>query len=196
MEKTIHYYNHNAETFVSGTVDANMKDQYAFFQKYCKPGSKILDFGCGSGRDAKYFLEQGYRVHACDGSRELCRIASAYAGISVKHMYFYELAAVEEYDGIWACSSLLHVPMKELPDILARIRKALVIGGYLYASFKYGDFSGDRNGRFFTDLTEEHLQLLLADINGLQVMETAVTYDVRADHSNERWLNVMLRRKQ
>ena len=66
----------------------------------------ILDFGCGSGRDTKYFLEQGYNVDAVDGSKELCKLASEYTGIKVKHMLFRELAEVDRYDGIWACSSI------------------------------------------------------------------------------------------
>lgn len=194
MDKTVHYYDRNASSFVEGTVHADMSALYALFQKYCTPGSRILDFGCGSGRDTKYFKEQGYTVDAIDGSPELCRIASEYTGLPVKQMYFHELNAAAAYDGIWACSSILHVPERELPDILSRLYRALVVGGYLYASFKYGSFSGDRNGRFFTDFTEESFPALLSAVPGMQLIETAVTGDVRPERAQERWLNLILKR--
>ena len=70
----------------------------------------ILDFGCGSGRDTKAFLDAGFRVDATDGSAELCALASSYTGIRVRQMLFNELDAVDQYDGIWACASILHLP--------------------------------------------------------------------------------------
>ena len=194
MDKTVQYYDNNALSFVDGTLNADMTELYAFFQKYCTPGVAILDFGCGSGRDTKYFISQGYHVDAIDGSLELCKIASEHSGIAVKHMYFHELNADEQYDGIWACSSILHVPVDDLPDILSRLYRALVVGGYLYTSFKYGDFSGDRNGRYFTDFTESSFQDLLSKIPGFQVVETAITGDVRVGRENEKWLNLIIKR--
>ncbi len=115
----------------------------------------VLDFGCGSGRDAKYFIDKGLEVTATDGSEELCKLASEYAGIPVRCMLFQELDDVERYDGIWACSSILHLPKDELRPVLKKMTKALKPDGIIYTSFKYGDFEGERNGRYFTDFTEE-----------------------------------------
>ena len=80
------------------------------FLGFLKPGDRVLDFGCGSGRDAKYFLEKGFRVDAVDGAIEFVKLASEYTGIQVKQMLFQDLDAVGIYDGIWACSSILHLP--------------------------------------------------------------------------------------
>lgn len=194
MNKTIEYYDKNAETFVEGTISADMTDMYAFFQKYCLPGGVILDFGCGSGRDIKYFLEQGYIVEAIDGSKELCKIASQNSGINVENKLFNELDVIEKYDGIWACSSILHLMKEELVDVLTRIYHSLVVGGYLYTSFKYGDFSGDRNGRYFSDFTEESFKQILSNVPGLELIETMITSDVRPGRENEKWLNVIIKR--
>lgn len=156
-------------------------------------GAKILDLGCGSGRDTKYFLEHGYRVDAIDGSAELCALASEYTGIPVKCQLFQELDASEVYDGIWACSSLLHLSYGELDEVLYRIEKALKPQGILYMSFKYGVFEGERNGRYFLDFTEEKLEQLLKKHTSLQQLRNFLTEDVRPDRE-ERWLNLFLKK--
>lgn len=119
------------------------------FLNLLRTESYILDFGCGSGRDTKYFLEHGYQVDAVDGSMELCRIASEFTGIEVRQMLFQELQEKEKYDGIWACASILHVPKIELADILQKMCNAVKVDGVIYISFKYGNFEGEQNGRFF-----------------------------------------------
>lgn len=103
--ETLEYYNANAKSFVFETVHVDFKETQDKFLHYILPKGKILDFGCGSGRDAKYFHDKGFAVDAIDGSEELCRLAARYTGIHVKQMLFSELAAVEQYDGIWACAS-------------------------------------------------------------------------------------------
>ena len=84
MDKTIEYYNQNADMFAQGTRLVDFTIVQEWFRKMLPVGSRILDFGCGSGRDTKYFLEKGYRVEATDGSSEFCKLASAFTGIEVK----------------------------------------------------------------------------------------------------------------
>ena len=191
-QKTIEYYNSNAEGFYESTVNADMNAQYNLFEKYLDDGAHILDCGCGSGRDSKHFLENGFEVTAIDGSEELCKKASALTGLEVKHMYFQDLNFDNEFNGVWACASLLHVKKDELPDVLAKIAKALRDGGVLYVSFKYGTFSGERNGRFFTDLDDESFETLIADIPELILKEKYISTDVRPGRENERWLNAIV----
>lgn len=145
----------NAEAFAAGTVNICFRAIQDLFLEYVPQGGRILDFGCGSGRDTKYFLGRGYRVDAVDGSGELCRIVGAYTGIPVEQMKFHELDRVGAHDGIWACASILHVAKRELPDVLRKMADAAKDGGILYASFKYGEFEGVRDGRYFTCFTEE-----------------------------------------
>ncbi len=157
--------------------------------------AKILDFGCGSGRDTKYFLDKGYDVDAVDGSREFCRLASAYTGISVKQLYFQELASVNEYDGIWACASILHLQWDDLISVLHKMAVALKNTGIIYTSFKYGDFSGERQGRYFIDFTENRLNEMLTLIPELQCREYWISTDVRPNRKDEKWMNIILSRK-
>ena len=191
---TLDYYNQNSQHFVHDTQDVKFTDIQDYFLSYLKPGALILDFGCGSGRDTKYFLEKGYSVEAIDGSEEMVKIAREYTGIEVKQMLFQDLNETERYDGIFACASILHVPSVELPDIMKRIYRALKQSGIAYISFKYGTFEGERNGRYFTDLNEEKLQDLLSEVPGFTVESIRITGDARPGRSDEKWLNVILRK--
>ena len=194
IDITLQYYQQNANAFVEGTVSADMYDARKRFLRMLPAHALILDFGCGSGRDAKAFLEQGYRVDAVDGSAELCCRASELIGQPVKQMLFEDLSAVEQYEGIWACASILHLPRRELTDVLKKISNALKPDGVLYTSFKYGDFEGIREGRYFTDLTEESLTVLMEKVPSLQIVDTWVTKDVRPGREEERWINILARR--
>lgn len=194
-DNTLAYYNNYADEFYRGTVTVEFTAMQDCFLRKLKKGSCILDFGCGSGRDTKYFLEQGYHVEAVDGSAELCKRASQYTGIQVKQMLFEELAVVDKYDGIWACSSILHLPIEKLMEVMQRMATALKKNGVIYTSFKYGTFSGERNGRFFTDMTETTFADLLQGVVGLKVEEQWVSSDVRPGRSEEKWLNLILRKR-
>ena len=192
--KTINYYNHNAQAFIADTVSVEFNDQQEMLLKYLKPGAHILDLGCGAGRDSKSFIEKGYKITALDGSAELCKIASDYIGQEVICKTFEELDDNNTYDAVWACASLLHVPMKELPSVIASIERALKPGGYLYTSFKYGDFEGERKGRYFTNLTEGRLRKIVDRFDSLDIIEMTLSLDVREDREDEKWLNVIIKK--
>ena len=192
--KTLEYYNKNASSFAEKTIDVDFHDTQKHFQELLPEQGYILDFGCGSGRDIKYFLSQNFRVDAIDGSEELCRIASDYTGIKVKKMLFQELDEIEKYDGIWACSSILHLTQNELKTVFGKMVKALKRDGIIYTSFKYGDFEGERNGRYFTDFTEEKFEKFVQNIENVKLKEEWITCDVRPGRGEEQWLNLILQK--
>lgn len=196
MDKTIEYYNQNADMFAQGTRLVDFTIVQERFRKMLPVGSRILDFGCGSGRDTKYFLEKGYQVAATDGSAELCRLAGSFTGIKVKEMLFQELDEIGVYDGIWACSSILHLPKQELLPVIRKMCDALKDNGVIYTSFKYGDFEGERNGRYFTDFTEDTFDKFIKVIPELTIEEEWITSDVRPGRGEEKWLNLILRKIQ
>ena len=154
----------------------------------------ILDFGCGSGRDSKYFLEKGYRVDAVDGSEEICKITREYVKIEVKKMLFSELSFVNKYEGIWACSSILHLSKDELQDVLYKMMRALKKEGYIYTSFKYGEYEGYREERYYTDFTENSFAAFIKDFSEIKIVEYWISKDVRPGRSEEKWLNLILQK--
>lgn len=192
--KTLDYYNTNASSFAEATVAVDFYDTQKHFQELLPEHGYILDFGCGSGRDTKYFSSQNFKVDAIDGSGELCRIASDYTGIKVKKMLFKELEEIEKYDGIWACSSILHLSKNELKAVFGKMIKALKRDGIIYTSFKYGDFEGERNGRYFTDFTEEKFEKFVQNIENVKLKEEWITCDVRPGRGEEQWLNLILQK--
>lgn len=192
--KTLNYYNTNATTFASTTISVDFKQTQDKFLSYISQNASILDFGCGSGRDTKYFLSAGMHVDATDGSEQLCKLASEYTGIPVKQMLFEELDEQEKYDGIWACSSILHLPKAELKTVFEKMLQALKKNGIIYTSFKYGTFEGERNGRYFTDFTKETFRKFISAVEHVKIEEMWLTGDVRPGRETEQWLNLILRK--
>jgi len=193
--KTLDYYNENAEAFFQDTACADMSHLYSRFLPLLPAGGRILDLGCGSGRDSRFFLEQGFQVTAVDGSEELCRLASRYIGREVLCMDFQDLAFENCFDGVWACASLLHVPRDSIKDILARIHRALARGGVLYASFKAGNGERTRGDRLFNDYSQEDMESLFAVEDGWEICENLLTGDVREGRENEQWVNVVAKKR-
>ena len=196
MDETLTYYNQNADAFVEGTQNADMSEQYRFFLKYLSPGCKILDLGCGSGRDSAYFSSLGFEVTAVDGSEELCKRVKENYGIEALCIKFEDTSFAAEFDSIWACASLLHVKKADMPNVMDKVSAALKPGGILYASFKYGGEERVSSGRFFNDYTENDIDTLLTPENQLTLLEYWITEDVRPERSGERWLNFIAKKKQ
>ena len=192
--RTINYYENNAVRFALDTENVGFTDVQDRFLNKLQQGAYILDFGCGSGRDTKFFLEKGYSVDAIDGSAELCRLARKKTGIEVRHMFFSELNETEKYDGIWACASILHLPKEELKKVFEKMIRAIKNNGVIYTSFKYGDFEGYRGERYYSDFTEKSFIVFLEDLKELEIEECWESTDVRPDRKNERWLNLILRK--
>lgn len=194
-DKTLDYYNLNAERYVQDTRDVDFTDNQERFLERFPEGGYLLDFGCGSGRDTKYFLERGFKVDASDGSEKLCGMASEYTGIAVRHMMFEELDEKEKYDGIWACSSILHLTKDVLKCVMDRMAEALKTDGVIYTCFKYGDFEGERDGRFYTDFTSGSFEEFIEVIPRLYIVDLWTTGDVRPGRGEEKWLNLILQKQ-
>lgn len=193
---TIDYYEQNAEPFFSETVEVNMSSLYRCFLPLLPARADILDAGCGSGRDARAFADLGHAVTAFDASPALVTLAEQHLGQPVSCLRFQDITWYDAFDGIWACASLLHVPVVELVDVMQRLHRALKPGGVLYVSFKYGSGEREHHGRRFTDLDEPGLAALLRQVPGLEETGTWTTSDLRPGRETERWLNALLHRAE
>ena len=193
MDITKQYYKEKSQEFFDSTVIADVSPLHERFLKYLSAGAHILDLGCGSGRDTKVFLDRGYFVDAVDGSEELCALASEYTGIEVKCQDFMTINCKDQYDAIWACASLLHIPSTQLPSLFGKLCDALHADGIFYMSFKYGDFEGERDERFFNDMTSEKFRPVLDRVSGLKLVEEWESEDIRRGN-NVHWYNAIVRK--
>lgn len=206
LDQTLSYYDTHADAFIQDTQTAQMHAQQDAFLAYLPAHAHVLDFGAGSGRDSLYFMQYGCRVTMVDGSAAMCEACEKLTGQRAVHSTFLEYQlkeADEKYDGIWACASLLHLRREEIPLVLSRLAGMLKKPNIVYLSFKYGEFAGERNGRYFTDLTENSLAEVLREANtaapavayGRYALEKQfITEDVRPGRTTK-WLNAFVRLK-
>lgn len=188
---SLQYYEDNAEQFAQNTLDVDMSELHERFLAHLPPTSRVLDAGCGAGRDAATFIQLGYQVDAFDASQKLVKIAKKVSGISVQLSTFLNFRSKHSYAGIWACASLLHVPTISLPATLKYLGELLEPKGVMYVSFKYGEDESVRSGRHFTNCTEDRLEQFLKN-TGLLIKEVWINTDKRPDRDNEQWLNALL----
>ncbi len=173
------------------TVNVPMQTLYDQFEAYLKPGDRILDLGCGSGRDSKYFLSKGYDVVSIDGSIEMCRLATKYLGKEVQNVTFNDINYFDEFDAIWASASLLHIDTEELRFVLALIKRSLRKNGLLYASWKYGHGKRVDNMKIYIDFDETNIKKFF-DEASLRIEKVWITNDNLTREN--KWLNVLSRK--
>ncbi len=193
MADTLSYYRENAARFFAATVDVDMTELYAPFLARIPAGGLLLDAGCGSGRDSRAFLARGYRVRAFDACPELAALAATHLGSAVEVRRFEDVDEENCYDGIWACASLLHVPVGELDGVLLRLWRALKPGGTFYVSFQAGGGERGADGRHFTDADEKALRGWLDSLPERCELESWTSRDRRPERSTL-WTNAVARK--
>lgn len=155
---TMRFYAENAPTYVGSGANGQSRHLPSFL-KLLSERSKVLELGCGGGRDAEAMIAAGHDVEPTDGTPEIANQAEQRLGIPVRVMRFDELDAVEKYDAVWANASLLHVPRSELSGVLRKVWTALKRGGVHLASYKAGGQEGrDSFGRYYSYLSAEEVK--------------------------------------
>lgn len=194
QNRTLDFYNTQATQYVAETINLDVSNIRNLFLKFIPESGHILDLGCGSGRDSRFFLDHGYSVTAVDASSELAKYASEVIGKTVENRSFQELDYSDKFDGIWACASLLHCPKSDMHAVIQRITKALKASGIIYMSFKYGEGERvDERGRFFSDYTEANISKTIAEHADLQIVEI-FTESKPLRSGFQTWLNVFARK--
>lgn len=192
-QSTIDYYNQNAETYAEQTKYVYMFDIRSVFMKYLDPSGRILDAGCGGGRDMKIFMENGFMADGFDASPEMCRVASAWTGENVQCCDFASYVPRFTYSGIWACASLLHLKEEEFYAFFTRYKEFLGSGGVIYFSMKTGIEDGyDDKGRWYLGFDDRRLQRILQENPDLKRVKYWKTLDNL--HRDVTWANVILQK--
>ena len=134
---TISHYKRNPQGYWEGTKDHDVSQNYAHFLK-AMPADiplNILDFGCGPGRDLRYFSSLGHRPYGLDGCEAFCQMAREYAQCPVYCQNYLNMdLPTDFFHGIFANASLFHVPKTALLDCLKYLHQILKTDGILFSS--------------------------------------------------------------
>ena len=194
---TLDYYNKNSEEYFNSTLNVDMTNTYKEFLKLVPEGGKILDLGCGSGRDSMNFMKLGYEVTSVDGAKELAKKASVLLGKEVIVSTFEELELKEKFHGIWACASLLHIKREDLKTVLNNLYNNLEDNGVFYMSFKYGEkeYVDDKN-RYFNCFTDESIIGFINENTKYNILGLYITEDKLGRVNEVKWLNLICNKKE
>lgn len=193
---TLDYYNKNSEEYFNSTLNVDMTNTYKEFLKLVPEGGKILDLGCGSGRDSMNFMKLGYEVTSVDGAKELAKKASVLLGKEVIVSTFEELELKEKFHGIWACASLLHIKREDLKIVLNNLYNNLDDKGVFYMSFKYGEkeYVDDKN-RYFNCFTDESIISFINENTKYNILGLYITEDKLGRVNEVKWVNLICNKK-
>lgn len=194
LDSTIAFYQENADEYFHASSNIDITHLYPSLLNLLPQGAKILDAGCGSGRDTKYFIKHGYIVSAFDASLPLCRLASEYSGIQVEHQTFEAIQYKDEFDAVWACASLLHLNSHELAIALKNLCRACKHSALIYASFKTSTAKLTDGRKFYLYSKEDICALLNLELS-LSVIKHWYTED-SLSRANTKWLNLLLKVKK
>lgn len=155
------FYEKNAKEYIERTINADLSSEREELIKLLPKNARILDIGFGSGRDSLAFKKEGFEVVSIDNCEEFCKHGIS-LGLDVKNLAVQNIDYMNEFDGIWACASLLHIKSNELLSVFNKIYKAMKYKGRFYCSFKYGEFEGIRENRYYTDMTLGKMEEILS----------------------------------
>ncbi len=191
---TIAFYQARAPHYVLRFGQAHSYQLDPFLDRLPAGGS-VLELGCGGGQDAARIKARGFAVDATDATPAMVRKANERWGVGARVMTFDGLDAEAAYDGVWAHASLLHCPRDALPDVLARIFRALAPGGYHFASYKLGEEEGrDALGRFYNFPSAAWLAAQYNALPGWQVVETREYQSGGFDNVTRDWIDLIVRK--
>lgn len=191
QRKTLAYYNDNAQAFMDNTFDIDMMETINIFAKTIPFQGKVLDVGCGSGRDTQQFLKLGFDVTAFDISEKLALLASEKINHPVLHMDMNDMPWENEFDGVWALASLLHLEKIDIPNAIEKCLKTLKENGVFFTSFKMGKGEAvDDKGRHFSYFTIEELTHLLGELPNVANFKVQQSATKDALGRDVNWINL------
>ncbi len=186
--RTLAFYESEAPVYSASGPDGASRHLDEFLN-LLPSGARILELGCGGGRDALHMIERGFEVDATDGTAAMASITQRRIGQSARVLRFEELNAQEEYHAVWAHASLLHVPVKQLPSVIEKVHEALIPGGWHFANFKIGSGEGrDELGRLFNFPTTDQLKKFYLDAASWSVLEYGTYAGSGYDSMRRTWM--------
>ncbi len=178
---------------INGAMPPNLAVLNARFLAHLGPAARVLDLGCGPGRDMAWMEAQGIAVTGVDLSAGMLAQARTVVRGELRQMDMCHLDLPDgHFDGVWCCASLLHVPKARARLALAEMRRVLIPTGMLYLGIQEGAGEAWESGgpfgdveRLFARYTPDEADALLRDA-GFNIIERG-----RGDAGTRHWLNVL-----
>lgn len=190
---TIRFYEERAPHYTMTFGQAPSRHLDPFLDRL-EEGARILELGCGGGRDSGHIMERGFDLDATDGVEAMARKANERFNVGARVMRFEDLDAEADYDAVWAHACLLHAARAELPGILAAIHRALRPGGWHCATYKLGDGEGrDLLGRLHNFPSPEWLKDVY-EAAGFTIVATDIYPGQAADGTQRDWMALTVRK--
>lgn len=187
-EQTLAFYQQAAPRYTISGREGPARFLDAFLDRLA-PGARILELGCGAGKDAEHMRKRGFAVVPTDGVAAMARRAQERLGTPVAVLAFHELDAAADFDAVWCHASIHHQPGAGLPDVLARIARALKPGGWHFANFKLGNGDArDSFGRLYSFPSQADLRAAYAAVPDWHMVEAQVYEDGGFDGVMRDWM--------
>ena len=191
VSSTDRFYEDHAVEYFSGTSGAQTQFVLDRFLSHLPANAAILDAGCGSGRDLKYFHSRGHCALGIDASTALVQMAAEYSGAPCEVVRIERISYEERFDGVWACASLLHLPRDAFRPALRSLNRALKRGGTLFMAVQEGQGEAILpDGRLYVYYSEDDIRTSL-DAAGLAVNELWTTRNSAEAVHQPVWINVI-----
>jgi len=191
VSSTDRFYEDHAVEYFSGTSGAQTQFVLDRFLSHLPANAAILDAGCGSGRDLKYFHSRGHCALGIDASTALVQMAAEYSGAPCEVVRIERISYEERFDGVWACASLLHLPRDAFRPALRSLNRALKRGGTLFMAVQEGQGEAILpDGRLYVYYSEDDIRRSL-DAAGLAVNELWASRNSADAVRQPVWINVI-----
>ncbi|MCO4782757.1 MAG: class I SAM-dependent methyltransferase [Candidatus Cloacimonetes bacterium] len=194
MSSSLKFYKENIADFTKDTIGLELFDNWSIFLKLLQNQAKILDAGCGTGRDSNHFLKKGFEVVSIDPIEDFQKIAKTQFNINILKMSFEDINWIAKFDAIWANASLLHVSHEDHIQVFQRLFNALKPNGILYCSYKYGEGQTLKGQRSFYNFTENSFTEFIHQHKLFEIIQIYKQEDRRPERSHEFWLNCLLKK--
>jgi SAM-dependent methyltransferase len=194
-KQTIDFYNQNSERYDKTTFSLKLEIPWIEFTSRVKPSGRILDVGCGSGRDMRHFIDLGYYVEGIEPSREMAKIARSRTGAIIHEIAAEQIDFNSQFDGVWACASLLHVDRSKMEETYNSIMRSLKRSGVFYFSLKSGvGIVRKEDGRLFANYSSNEIEELVAARSDAKSFVSWESSDA-LNTINTKWLNFIVVKK-
>lgn len=194
-KQTIDFYNQNSERYDKTTFSLKLEIPWIEFTSRVKPSGRILDVGCGSGRDMRHFIDLGYYVEGIEPSREMAKIARSRTGAIIHEIAAEQIDFNSQFDGVWACASLLHVDRSKMEETYNSIMRSLKHSGVFYFSLKSGvGIVRKEDGRLFANYSSNEIEELVAARSDAKSFVSWESSDA-LNTINTKWLNFIVVKK-